>query len=78
MSDCFDHEADALDDLCFGRTYDEGHGERFPTSKTCKFCGMGNLYWHQKEGKWKLCINGKPHDCKPVNLTTMVRERSKT
>ena len=70
MSDCFDHAADAYDDLCFGRTSDEGIGHnRYggePLGKTCKFCGTPYLHWHQVNGKWRLCKKGKPHDCNPI------------
>ena len=69
MSDCFDHDADAYDDLCFGRTYDEGAGGEYtygePLGKTCKFCKMPYLHWREINGKWKLCKKGVPHDCKP-------------
>ena len=76
MSDCFDHAADAYDDLCFGRTSDEGAGgenipfgeyfmHREPLGKTCKFCKMPYLHWREINGKWKLCKKGVPHDCKP-------------
>lgn len=74
MSDYFDHAADAYDDLWFGRTYDGDYEPKqprrstnwFPPLRTCKFCGMKDLYWRQIEEKWKLCINGKPHICKPI------------
>jgi hypothetical protein len=65
MSDCFDHAADAYDDLCFGQTSQEGFsvGYGTPLGKTCKFCGMQNLHWHTVSEKWKLCVNGEPHKC---------------
>ena len=75
MSDCFDHAADAYNDLCFGQTYQEGFGSGYgePLGKTCKFCGMKNLHWHTVAGKWKLCIRGEPHKCNPkVNQATTV------
>lgn len=74
MSDCFDHAADAYDDLCFGRTYDgdyepwqpRRYSNFVPARRTCKFCGMTDLYWKQIDEKWKLCKDGKAHDCKPI------------
>jgi hypothetical protein len=81
MSDCFDHAADAYDDLCFGRTSDEGtRGDPYRSSKsdynggparykTCKYCGATGLRWKQIEGLWKLCVGGIPHQCKPKYTT---------
>lgn len=71
MSDCFDHAADAWDDLLCGQTYEEGptpyrsRGQWQPLGRTCKFCGMTDLHWHKVDGWWKLCIKGKPHTCRP-------------
>lgn len=48
MSDCLDHEADAIDDLMFGRTSVEGIQDpdgAVKALKTCMYCGVNNLHW---------------------------------
>ena len=49
MSDCFDHAADAWDDLLFGRSADEWEdGIPFgPSLKTCTHCGTKELHWQK-------------------------------
>lgn len=78
MSDIFDHEGDAMDDLLFGRTADEGVPPRFTNlgrrgsytshraseSKTCKFCGAVNLHWAKFNGQWRLADGSNMHTCK--------------
>ena len=66
MSDCFDHAADAADDLCFGQTYHEGPGE-YPGDiwRTCKVCGAKQLTWQMVKGRWELCNLYGPHYCNP-------------
>jgi hypothetical protein len=77
MSDCFDHMADAYEDLLFGRTFDEGtegnawRKRRLPISRTCKFCGAQYLQWHKNNaGRWVLCKAGTgiAHECKTDNV----------
>lgn len=57
-----DHEAEAWDDLLFGRGYDED-------GKTCNRCGESHLHWIEVSGKWRLA-DGKEelHTCKRNNL----------
>lgn len=77
MSDCFDHMADAYDDLLTGRT-SEGDSYRYrsgePFGKTCKYCGTPYLHWLQKDGRWCLTKNGAVHVCPPQ--TTANTDRS--
>ena len=47
MSDTFNHEADAWDDLSFDIGYEdgeEGYG-LWERSKRCRTCGKAGLYW---------------------------------
>lgn len=47
-----DHEAEAWDDLLFGRGTDEENG--YPL-KSCNRCGKSALYWKQdNEKRWRL------------------------
>jgi hypothetical protein len=66
VSDCFDHAADAYDDLCFGQTYNEGRGEYGDSGnlwRTCNSCGASKLIWKVVKGKWELCNTYGPHYC---------------
>lgn len=70
ISDIFDHEGDAIDDILFGRTADEGVSPRFTTlrhsavgPKTCKFCGQRGLHWAKYNGQWRLAAGGNMHTC---------------
>lgn len=69
MSDCFDHAGDAADDLCFGRTFDEGCGDysirRDDSYRTCKVCMTPRLKWRKLGDRWLLYKDGAPHDCRP-------------
>lgn len=68
MSDCFDHAADAYDDLFFGQTSQEGYrsyGTGSPLGRTCKYCGTPDLHWYQVDGRWRLHSKGKVHVCLP-------------
>ncbi len=81
MSDCFDHAADAYDDLCFGRTADEGYSYRIRTRQaesigtTCRFCGTPYLRWRQVSGRWALYDGSKAHSCEalPARLAMKVQ-----
>lgn len=80
MSDCFDHAADAYDDLCFGRT-SMGDGKspsgysNAPRTTFCKYCGAWGLRWGNHTGKWKLYSGDQLHVCKPKNLARGGDER---
>lgn len=73
MSDCFNHEADAWDDLMFGRGNGEedffrsrprrGISTSSPSSETCKFCGIKNLKWVKTKTGWRLYDGGLIHSC---------------
>lgn len=66
MSDCFDHEGDAIDDGLFGRTADEGaSGDawgRSPTSQ-CKYCGKYGLSWRMTTHGYRLVDQFGIHEC---------------
>ena len=75
MSDTFDHEADAWDDLLFGRSADEGYGWTRSRSRPrsnyyqrrvmCRYCGSTDVRWVQKNGHWVLfsMTPGVVHRC---------------
>ncbi len=70
MSDCFDHAFDAYDDLCFGRTSDEGYYSyrstmgHTPYTPQCKFCGSVDVQWIETAAGWRLYNdNGARHEC---------------
>jgi len=66
MSDCFDHEAEALDRYFAGEgdtAYDDGYGhtprrsyDYIPTPKYCKYCGA-EVSWDRQGAKWFLVEN---------------------
>jgi len=61
MSDTFNHEADAWDQLMDGDVDEPSP----PDLRICKYCRTGGLHWEDVDGKWKLLhSNGKIHDCK--------------
>jgi len=52
------YEIDEPDDY---RDEDEDFG---PRPKTCKRCGVSDLYWYHVRGQWKLHdIQGRLHRC---------------
>lgn len=73
MSDCFDHEADAWDDACFGRSAEEGTSYRrcnsafiqYPRRNHCDFCGEHGLEWAIINGRYKLVdqVTRRIHTC---------------
>jgi len=69
MSDCFDHAAEAYDDLIFGRTSEgepdwyQRNKNRQPLGITCKYCGALDLHWFKVGGKWRLHSHGVVHSC---------------
>ena len=57
MSDCFDHEFDAMTDLGIDGGFDEPGGRRFAprfAPPRCKFCGSTDVRWRQQGGRWVL------------------------
>jgi hypothetical protein len=74
VSDCFDHEADAWDDLMCGRSAD-GQDERplyssypgcenstnfhKPKKVTCQYCGKKKLRWVNTSAGWRLMSKKK-------------------
>jgi len=66
MSDDFNHEADAWDDLLFGVSSEEVSGQtRGRHCIQCKRCGADHLSWAQlPNGKWWLKSGAEWHTCK--------------
>lgn len=67
MSDTFDHESDAYDDMMddfyWGRY--ENSEKYIPSYKSCRYCGEFYLHWEKMDGKWRLFNNqSKLHKCK--------------
>jgi hypothetical protein len=49
------------DDGFFGEEYDDSYDVGYdsrenigPSSKSCKYCGKGGLYWHKNSDGWRL------------------------
>ena len=70
MSDIWNHEADAFDDLCFD---DQGRNNEYTganyQSKTCRLCGTTGLSWVLSTGKYHL----SEHNCF-INIMKQLRE----
>lgn len=65
MSDIFDHEGDAIDDLLFRE--DRPEYRAYKPFKVCSRCNTGGLRWRQFAEKWKLVnSNGQQHCCPPL------------
>lgn len=82
MSDIFDHEGDAINDLLFGERDNPSRVYRpykpykpskpFPALRVCNRCRTGGLSWRQFVEGWRLVdSHGQQHRC-PV-LGTNVR-----
>lgn len=76
MSDCFDHEADAWDDLerrGFDDFDDQG-GYGIPVlasgSKpiTCNRCGQKGLRWYKTPQGWRTANATTLHVCDPIKV----------
>jgi len=69
MSDTFDHEGDAWDQVFNEMPDDPSLGPR------CKFCGRTGLSWKQDAGKWRLyAYGGYLHNCE--EYTALVLRQS--
>lgn len=72
MSDIFDHEADALEQLLDG--YDDEGGGYGPLPKRCRRCGEYDLHWQWHNGGWRLFDSHyQVHVCGSIAAKSLIR-----
>lgn len=76
MSDTFDHEGNALDDLLFWRGDEDYDGYPSPARSrvvTCRYCGKKGLKWKNEAGRWLLFEGGWRHTCRQWAMEQAVK-----
>lgn len=60
MGEMADYTLDQIEDLY---EQDEECEDYYPTTPSCKYCGMSGLHWIKTEAGWRLHKNYIVHTC---------------